>query len=291
MKEHMLMNEQTLSANSERFPFAKAGVYLLGLATILAGILDLIWGEFDASHQPFGALGDHVPGRLIFAYITAVWLILAGAAIFWRRTARAGSLATAIIYFVFGLFWLPRFYTVPHILGFRFTVLMGLLGQMFLQLMVVAGALVLYVSFAPSASSRSQRVPVVARWTIGVGSVLCGLGHLAFVKVVAPMIPKWMPLGAAFWVVISGIAFLLAGLAILSGVLNVLAARLLGVMLLVFEVALVPLLFANPRVHIAWGANAYNLAAAGAVWLFAASIASRHAHRAQAVSESVPRVA
>jgi uncharacterized membrane protein len=276
------MNEFAPSANSNPFAPSRAGVYVLGLATIVAGMLDLIWGEFDASHQPIGALGN-IPGRMIFAYITAAWLILAGAAILWRRTARAGALATAIVYLVFGLFWLPRFYTVPHMLGFRLTLLVGLLGQVFLQLMVVAGALVLYASLAPPASSWPQKVPVAARWTIGVGSLLCGVGHLIFVKAVAPMIPKWMPLGAPFWVVISGVAFLLAGLAILSGILNLLAAYLLALMLLVFEVALVPLVIANPHAHIAWGANAYNMAAVGAVWIFAASMASRHAKREPAI--------
>jgi len=40
----------------------------------------------------------------------------------------------------------------------------------------------------------------------------------------------------------------------------------------IFEVALIPMVFANPGNHIAWGANAYSLAAAGAVWIFASSI-------------------
>ena len=60
---------------------SKGGVYLFALATIAAGVLDLIWGEFEAAHQPIGALGDNIPGQKIFAYITAVWMILAGAAI------------------------------------------------------------------------------------------------------------------------------------------------------------------------------------------------------------------
>lgn len=71
---------------------------------------------------------------------------------------------------------------------------------------------------------------------------------------------------------ISGIAFLLAGVAIVSGICSTLAARLLGLMLLLFEpLVLLPNLVADPHNHVAWGANAYNLAAAGAVWLFAAS--------------------
>jgi len=45
-------------------------------------------------------------------------------------------------------------------------------------------------------------------------------------------------------------------------------------MLLLFDVlVLVRLPLASPHDHVAWGANAYNLAAAGAVWIFAETIA------------------
>ena len=84
------------------------------------------------------------------------------------------------------------------------------------------------------------------------------------------MIPKWMPFGATFWAVLTGIAFVLAGAAIVSGVLDVLAARLLGLMLLVFSaLALAPLIFSSPHDHASWGANAYNLTAIGAAWIVA----------------------
>jgi hypothetical protein len=60
--------------------------------------------------------------------------------------------------------------------------------------------------------------------------------------------------------VLTGIVFVLAGLDIVSGVLDVLAAWLLGLMLLVFSaLALTPMIFASPRDHTTWGGNAYNL--------------------------------
>lgn len=75
---------------------------------------------------------------------------------------------------------------------------------------------------------------------------------------------------------ITGIAFVLAGLAIVSEVLDVLAARLLGLMLLVFSLlVLTPSIFASPHNHVAWGANAYNLTAAGAAWIVAEWLAMR----------------
>ena len=277
------MNERAQPAKSDRFAVVKAGVYLFALATIAAGVLDLIWGEFEAAHQPIGALGDNIPGQKIFAYIAAVWMILAGAAILWQRTRRMCALAAALIYLVFALFWLPRFYTAPQSVGFRLTLFIGLLAGMFTQLMVVAGALVLYSSVAPT----SINWRAVARWVIGLAAVLFGVVHLTSVQGVAGMVPKWMPLGGAVWVVLTGIAFLLAGLAILSGILNRLAAHLLVLMIVIFEIALVPMVFANPGNHIAWGSNAYSLAAAGAVWIFASSISSQSQQEHDASSHLV----
>ena len=89
-----------------------------------------------------------------------------------------------------------------------------------------------------------------------------------------------MPLGGEFWTIVTGICFVLAGLAILSGIQDVLAARLLALMFLVFNVvALPPFIFAYPKDHTAWGGNAYNLAAVAAAWIVADSIATRHALR------------
>ncbi len=84
------------------------------------------------------------------------------------------------------------------------------------------------------------------------------------------MIPAWMPLGAVFWIVVSGVAFVLAGLGIVSGVLDVLAARLLALMFFIFSlVVLLPLIFVAPRNHISWGANIYNLSAVASAWIMA----------------------
>jgi uncharacterized membrane protein YphA (DoxX/SURF4 family) len=253
----------------------KMGVYVYGLAAVAYGITDLVWGEFDPSDQPLQAWGDHLPGAKIFAYVAAIWLVVAGAALLWRRTRRSAAASLAILYGVFVLFPLPRFYWGPRVHGHRAYVYFGVLGDVCQEVILFIAAVIIWKSLS-GRDSLSQRAARLVRGTFGLCSIDFGLAHLTAVWTVVPMIPKWMPFGAAFWAVLTGAAFVLAGAAIVSGVLDVLAAILLGWMLLVFSaLALAPLIFSHPHAHGAWGANAYNLTAIGAAWIFAEWLAIR----------------
>jgi hypothetical protein len=61
-------------------------------------------------------------------------------------SARAGAAALAAIYFIFAVFWLPRFYTAPLVLGFRIPVLIGVLGGFGTQLIVSTAGALIYAS-------------------------------------------------------------------------------------------------------------------------------------------------
>lgn len=247
------------------------GIYLLSVATIAAGILDLVWRDFDPAHQPFGGLPYHLPGRVVFACMAGIWLIFAGSATLWPRTARPGAVATAAIYLVFALLAVPHFYPMLHKYGFHLTLFLGLVNQIFLQLMVIAGCLVLHAALVPAASSWPGQSRLFARVSIGVCGILTGVGHLDNTRSIVSMIPKWMPLDASLWVIISGIGFILAGAAILAGILDLLAARLLVLMFFLFQVILVPIFLDHPHLHQSWGGTAFNLAAAGSVCIYAAA--------------------
>ena len=79
-----------------------------------------------------------------------------------------------------------------------------------------------------------------------------------------------MPFGRVFLVEFTGIAFVLSGIAMLSGLLDALAARLLGLMFLTFSViTLLPWLAANMHDIGNWGGNAIELVMVAAAWVFA----------------------
>ena len=254
----------------------RAGNILYGLASAACGTMDFIWGDFDASHQPIQAFCDHVPGVTILAYITAAWMIAGGFAILLRRSARAGGAALAVIYFMFAIFWLPRLYTAPRYLGFRIPVFIGVTAGIGIELIACAGGALVCASLATRSSSWARTI-LITRWIFALCAINFGVNHLDAVADNLLFVPAWMPLGQGFWVILTGICFVLAGLAILSGIQDVLAARLLALLFLAFNVfALPPFIFAGPRDHAAWGGNAFNLALVGATWIFADAIATRH---------------
>ena len=249
-----------------RTALSNLGGRVYGLGAVALGLVGLAWGDFATVWQPVQTVG--IPDHGALAYVTAACLLSAGVAIQWRRSAPAGLLVLAVLYFMFALLWLPRVVGYPHLFG----TWAGFLEEFAL----VAAAAVVYASLPPHDSPRSVRAARLGRLAFGVCAVSFGLSHFFAIPQTAAMVPGWIPPGQRFWAVATGVAHLLAGVAILSGVLDVLASRLLTVMLAAFG-ALVwaPRLFAQPHEHMVWAGNAVNLALIGAAWVVADSVASR----------------
>jgi hypothetical protein len=253
----------------------KIGVWFYGLGTILTGMLDIAWGAFDASHQPIQVLGKNLPGQPMLAYVAGVWLVAAGLAILWRRSARVGAAASAIIYSIFAALWLLRYSAGIHTYGLRIAVLLGVSFGLAQQLFLIAPAVIVFTSSDSPGSRLQKRAAIAARWMLGLPPILFGLFHLAAIRVFATIVPQWMPFGY-FWAGLTGIAFILAGLAICSGIRDVLALRLLALMLLLFEgLVEAPPIFVRLHDQATWGAAVYNVTAIGACWIFAEFLASR----------------
>jgi hypothetical protein len=263
------------------------GVWFYGLGTALTGILNIAWGAFDASHQPIQSLGKNFPGQHILAYVAGVWLFAAGLAILWRRSARIGAAASAIAYLIFAALWLPRYYAGVHAFGWRIDVIVGISFGLAQQIMLVAPAAIVYASTAAPDSMLQKRAAIAARWMLGLPPVIFGLFHLTSIRVFANIVPHWMSFGY-FWAALTGIAFFLAGCAICSGIMDVLAARLLALMLLLFEGFVeIPPIFIRLHDQRTWGAAVYNLAAIGACWIFAEFLTSRADRRLIGPTENV----
>jgi uncharacterized membrane protein len=249
----------------DRKTLSDIGRHCYGLAAIAFGLIGLVWGDFATVWQP---VPTTVPHRTALAYLVAVCLVLAGAAMQWRRSAQAGAIVLSIIYFIFALLWLPRVIGYPKMIG----TWLGFAEEFALA---IAG-LVAYASLVPRVIAWGVGVAQVGCFLFGLCVITFGLAHFMAPVETAGMVPKWIPPGQHFWALATGVAHVCAGLAILSGILGVIAGRLLTTMLIVFGALVwVPLLLGAHRDHMMWAGNAINLAMIGAAWVVADSLANR----------------
>lgn len=237
-----------------------------GLAGIALGVLGLVWQNYAAVWQPIENLID-IPNRALLASLFAACELAAGIATLWGRSARFGALALAVLYLLCGLGWIPRIVAMPGIYG--------VWNGFFEQFALVAAGVVVYASLAPRTSPSSTRMIQLGRAAFGVCAISFAFGHFTAIREAAAFVPAWIPPGQTFWAWATGVFHLAAGLAILSGKMDVLAARLLTAMMIGFGLLVwAPALVARPDDHTTLAGNCINFALVAAAWVIADAIAS-----------------
>lgn len=241
----------------------KLGRHVFGVAAVMLGASGLVWGEFAVLWHP---VQDWMPYRQALAYIAGAALLAGGLAVQWRRTAPAGLLILGVLYFLGALLWMPRVVGYPHI----FAVWSGFAQQFCL----VVAALMTYAALARR--GWTGRAVLAGRVLFGLCIVAFGIVHFTAVPQTAAMVPAWLPFAPSFWALATGWAMLLAGLALMSGILATLAAWLLTALLMSFGVFVwMPRLLVAPNEHIPWGGTGITLACAGAAWMVADVLTNR----------------
>ena len=208
------------------------------------------------------------PDRAVLAYAAAAFLLVAGAAVEWRRPAAWAAGALATYYAVVVVVLLNGRVILAHPGEF------GAYSGTAEQLAIAAGGLIVFAANAridPALAARLTRLGQVA---FGICALLFGGAHFAYMSLTAPLVPRWLPPSPAFWAYATGVGHIAAGLAILTGVQARLAAILLTVMFAAFTPLVhLPLLLADPSSYGEWTENALNLALVGAAWVVADSLA------------------
>lgn len=244
---------------------SKLGSHVFGLSAVALGLVGLIWGDFANVWQPVPAT---VPHRALFAYIYAALLLLAGVALQFRPAARVGAIALAVLYCLPAALWARRVFEFPGMIGTW--------GGLAEELALIAAAIAIFVFLTERPSGAAKLASRIAAVVFGFCFITIGAEHFLALKETAAMVPHWIPPNGRFWAMFTGSAHVIAGLAIISGVLALVAARLLTAMIVVFGVLVwLPAVYAQPHVHMMWSANAINFALLAAAWAMADSIAAR----------------
>jgi hypothetical protein len=238
-------------------PASNLGRHVFGLASFAFGLITLVWRDYNGWHQPRSLV-----------YAAAVALIFGGAAIHFRRTAKAGAAVLVVIYLIFAARCVPQIVAAPRIYNSW--------GNFFEQFSLVVGAAIVYARL--SSAWSGETVNRFGRILFGLCAVSFTLEQAFYLHPTASLVPNWLPPGEMFWAVATTVFFALAAVALLANRMALLAARLLTMMLVIFGLVVwVPVLLSHPHSHSNWSEITETFAIAGTAWILADLLGARPA--------------
>jgi uncharacterized membrane protein len=210
---------------------------VFALTLVALGAWTLIEGDFAAVWQP---VAQGVPCREALRYACAFICLVGGAGLVWPRSAALAARSVLGLFLLWLLvFKLPAIIRAPAAAGSYESA-----GET-----AVAGAWVLYAWLAADRDQRRFPLGVhalpIARVLFALALLAFGVSHFAYAHDTAALVPRWLPahLSLAY---VTGVAYLAAGAAVLTGRLAALAAALAAVQMGLFTVLVwAPLLTAG----------------------------------------------
>jgi uncharacterized membrane protein YphA (DoxX/SURF4 family) len=239
------------------------GWRVYGLGVVAMALVCLAFGGFDPG-QP---VPKGFPFRTALAYAADVFMLVAGAAVVWRRTVVWGAAALAAYYALVVVVLLNGRVVLAHYAEY------GSYSSAAEQLAIAAGGLIVYAAYANIDAALAARLTRIGQIVFGVCAVLFGGAHFFYVQMTAPLVPRWLPPSQVFWAYATGVGHIAAGVAIMTRVQARLAAVLLTAMYVSFTLLVhLPLVVGDPSSHGIWAENAENLALIGVAWVVADSL-------------------
>lgn len=204
------------------------GQLLFGIAIAAFGIENLICGHFGLTVRGvpwFSANG-------LVAYPTGIVLLVAGLSIVANVRARMTATLLGILF----LLYLPFF----EVSALAAKPMSTSVRTVFFETLAMASSALTLAETLPTAPTHSRRWDSVLdklMWSgpylFGVSSIVFGIDHFLVLDVIASLVPAWLP-GHMFWAYLTGAAFILAGISILTKWMDQWGAFMLGTMFVIW---------------------------------------------------------
>jgi uncharacterized membrane protein len=207
--------ESAVSHESGHPGAADAARLLLAVCFVAVGAIGFAAHDFVLFQQP---VPKTIPYRETLAVICGALSVVVGIGLLVPPVSRAAALWLTIYVSLWVLaLQLPRVLANPGVEGNWLGV-----GE---DLTLVAGSWAAYCAIA----RREDASLAAARAVFGVALIPIGLSHFVYLKSASDLIPAWMP-WHDFWSIFTGVAHIIAGLAIALRIVPQLAVRLEAVM-------------------------------------------------------------
>lgn len=215
----------------------RTGRYMFAVATLGWAALHVVYGDFLFGRAP--AWPESMPGRLLWAYVSAAILVVTGATVLMEKGGRKSLILLGLIVFIWAFVRQALSLIADPELGGRLT-MAGKALTFFGGAFAVAATLP-QVEGRPSTFltfiNQSHRFKILGRWCLGAFMILCGIQHFLFWQFVQTLVPAWIP-GALFWTYFAGIALIAGGVGLMIPATASLAGRLSGIMVFIWFVIL-----------------------------------------------------
>ncbi|MGH7715139.1 MAG: hypothetical protein ACREML_03980, partial [Vulcanimicrobiaceae bacterium] len=185
------------------------------------GIVTFFWHDFDV-WQHIQILSSTPTGEMLVRIISVIEII-GGFCIQVRRTERIGAALLGAIYLFFALLCVPKIIARPLAYG-------GGFGNFFEEFSLVSGAWIVYWAAATPSPWRSHALQI-GRYAFSLCVVSFTLEQLIYLQGTSEFVPKWIPPSQIFWAATTTIAFALAAIALLTGLMARLASKLTTAMI------------------------------------------------------------
>lgn len=227
---------------------------------IAFGILGLVKGDFTVLWEP---VPKDIPAREVLVYLCAVVSLASGVGLLWQRTTALAARVLLALFVIWLLVW-----RIPGL--FRLSLVEGTwsCGK---TMVMTAGAWVLFVWFATGwrrlGWASGDKGLCIARVLYGLGLIPFGVAHFLYPQPTAALVPGWLPWHMG-WAYITGVTFILASVAILTGVFARLAAALSTLQMGLFGLLVwVPLVATTTLSEFQWGEVVITVALTAAGWV------------------------
>jgi len=241
---------------------ASVGQVVFAATMTAVGIMGLSKRDFTVIWQP---VPKGLPGRETLVYLCASISLACGVGLLWQRTA---AIAARVLLLWF-LLWLLFFRLPAFSHGFTVDVYWAACQTA----VMLAASWVLYTWFATdwdkqrlgfAAGDNSLRI---ARMLYGLALIPFGLAHFTYLKQTAVLVPGWLPWHVA-WAYLTGATFIVAGVAVITGICARLAAALATLQMGLFLLLVwLPKMVEGSLTPFQWGETVVTWALMSAGWV------------------------
>jgi uncharacterized membrane protein len=242
---------------SSSSPVTAIGRTLYALAILAFGIQYAIFGHLRPG---LPLCPNWLPHNQLIAYILAVILIATGLTLLATWRVLAVSLTLGLLLLITSVLYLQRLNFVLHTGGGR---------TLFLEALSLASAALILHGLSARATAKLTLMP--GRIFFAFAMIVFGAQHFMYTKFIAYIVPAFLP-QHTFWVILTGIALIAAGLSIATTIADKIAAYSIFALFFGWLVMLhIPRILHAPHNGDEWSSGFVALALSGASLLIAAS--------------------